>query len=346
MTYNEGLGESSYVDVTLEASGPPTVTAKVLDSTVTLQWTEPTGSYAIIYYEIRRGTTWETATVIGQKQGTFSTVTEFAGGTYVYWVAGIDASFVYGTPGNVTVVVNQPPDFTSQLSSDSTFDGTKVSAVSLDTGVLVNVNLTDTWQSHFTSRGWSTPQNQLDAGFAYFAMPSTTSSSYEETFDTGAVISSTKITATLTSENIAGSTTITPTISTRKLATDAWTNFSGTDSVFVTDFRYAKVKYDFTSTGNNDLLLLTGLNTRMDAKLINDAGNGTAVSTDSGGTTVTFTRSFARVTSISVTPASTSAVLATYSFTDVANPTSFKVLLWNTSGARLSGSFSWTAKGA
>lgn len=340
-----GLGESAYADIALSIPNEPTVTAKVLDNVVTLRWTDATASYFIVYYEIRRGTTWETAEVIGQKQGTFSTIIESTGGTYTYWVAGIDASLVYGTPGNVTVVVNQPPDYSSQLNSDSTFNGTKINAIALDPGVLVNVNLTETWQSHFTNRSWTTPQDQISAGYTYFVMPSTTSASYEETLDAGYVISSTKITTTLTSENIAGTTTITPTISTKKLVGDAWTDYAGTSSIFVTDFRYAKIKYDFSSAGNNDLLLLTGLNTRFDARLSNDGGNGTATSTDSGGTTVSFTRSFSRVTSISVTPASTSAVFATYSFTDVVNPTSFKVLLWDTSGARLSGSFSWAAKG-
>jgi hypothetical protein len=51
------------------------------------------------------------------------------------------------------------------------------------------------------------------------------------------------------------------------------------------------------------------------------------------------------VFSISVTPATTTAVIAVYDFVDVPNPTSFKVLLYNTSGTRVSGNFSWSVRG-
>ena len=42
---------------------------------------------------------------------------------------------------------------------------------------------------------------------------------------------------------------------------------------------------------------------------------------------------------------STGALIAIYDFTDTPNPTSFKVLLYNSSGTRVSGDFSWTARG-
>ena len=64
-----------------------------------------------------------------------------------------------------------------------------------------------------------------------------------------------------------------------------------------------------------------------------------------GGTVVSFNYTFIDVASIAVTPAATSAVIAVYDFVDVANPTSFKVLLFNTAGARVSGNFSWSARG-
>jgi hypothetical protein len=105
------------------------------------------------------------------------------------------------------------------------------------------------------------------------------------------------------------------------------------------------VRYDFTSTGSDDLMLLSNLNVRLDSKLRNDAGSGTANSGDSEGTTVNFNVAFVDVQSISVTPASTTGVIAVYDFVDAPNPTSFKVLLFNTSGSRVSGGFSWSARG-
>ena len=85
---------------------------------------------------------------------------------------------------------------------------------------------------------------------------------------------------------------------------------------------------------------------RLDTKQITDSGNGTASASDSGGTSVNFNLSFVDVESITVTPKGSSApVIAIYDFTDTPNPTSFKVLLYNTSGTRVSGDFSWTARG-
>ena len=90
---------------------------------------------------------------------------------------------------------------------------------------------------------------------------------------------------------------------------------------------------------------ITALNVRLDSKLRNDSGNGTANSSDSGGTVVTLNIAFVDVDSISVTPLATSSVTAVYDFVDVPYPTSFKVLLFNSSGARVSGAFSWSARG-
>ena len=215
----------------------------------------------------------------------------------------------------------------------------------LGSGLLASANTTETWQTHFTSRSWNTPQDQINAGYAYFLMPSTTTAQYYEDINYGTVLAGTKVSTTLTSNAIAGSTTITPSISVRKLLTDPWTVYSGVSSVFATNFQYIRVQYDFASAGGDDLLQITGLNTRLDSKLRNDSGNGTANSGDVGGTTVTFNLAFVDVDSISVTPLTTSAVIAVYDFVDVPYPTSFKVLLFNTSGTRVSGGFSWSARG-
>jgi hypothetical protein len=176
-------------------------------------------------------------------------------------------------------------------------------------------------------------------------MPSTTTGQYYEDINYGTVLAGTKVTTTLTSNVIAGATTITPSISVKKLIGDAWTVYAGVSSVFATNFQYARLQYDFTSAGGDDLLQITGLNVRLDSKLRNDSGNGTANAADSGGTVVNFTVSFVDVDSIAVTPLATTAVTAVYDFVDVPNPTSFKVLLFNSAGTRVSGAFSWSARG-
>lgn len=338
-------GAAATYDAVVTVPSQPTVTQQVIDNNVLLQWTDSTQTFPIVSYELRRGSTWAGATVIGTKQGKFTTVFESAAGTYTYWLAGIDSAGNYGTPGSVTALVNQPPDYVLKLNVDSTFTGTKTNMTAFGAGLLASVDTAETWQGHFTSRSWSTPQDQINAGYAYFAMPTTTTAQYYEDVDYGTVLAGTKVTATLTSNATAGSTTITPTIKVKKLVTDAWTTYAGISSVFVTDFRYVRVQYDFTSAGGDDLLEVSALNIRLDSKLRNDSGTGSANSGDTGGTTVNFNISFVDVDSISVTPLATTGVIAVYDFVDAPNPTSFKVLLFNTSGTRVSGSFSWSARG-
>jgi predicted phage tail protein len=405
-------GTPDDLDVIVTVPTAPTISQQVIDNNVLLRWNDVTQTLPILNYELRRGATWAGGTVIGTKQGGFTTVFETAAGTYTYWLAGIDSAGNYGTEGSVSAIVNQPPDYVLQLNQNSIWAGdeTNIYTDSL-LGQIVNVNTTETWQSHFTSRSWTTPQDQITAGYTYYLMPSTTTAVYEEEFDYGTVLAGTKVSAALTSTNVVGTTTITPTIRVRGItstaatysqttttitvtstahgllagdyvyldfttgtATDGtyvvataaantftvtaasattsgnvswikWTTYANASEVFVTQFRYFRVRYDFASVGGNDLMLLTALNVRLDSKLRNDAGSGTANSGDTGGTTVTFNVAFVDVQSIAVTPLATTGVIAVYDFVDAPNPTSFKVLLFNTSGTRVSGGFSWSARG-
>ena len=58
-----------------------------------------------------------------------------------------------------------------------------------------------------------------------------------------------------------------------------------------------------------------------------------------------FNVNFIDVQSITVTPRGTVPRIAIYDFLDAPYPTSFKVLLYDTNGNRVSGPFSWSAKG-
>jgi hypothetical protein len=342
---SDGLGQETAVDITVSAPSQPTIAQQVVDNNVLLQWNDCTTTLPVDSYELRRGAAWASATLIGTKSGRFTSVFETAGGTYTYWLAGIDSAGNYGTPGSVSAIVNQPPDYQLKLNQNSTWSGTKNNAL-LDSGtLLLGLNLTETYQDHFTTRSWNSPQDQITAGYSYWIMPSATSAYYEEIVDYGSVVASSKVTETLTSTVIAGSFSVTPKISVRKLTTDSWTDYNGVNQVYATDFRYIKFRYDFSSAGGDDLMRLTELNYRLDSKLRNDFGTGTANSADSGGTTVNFNVAFVDVEAISVTPSGTTPRIAIYDFVDAPNPVSFKVLLFDTSGNRVSGAFSWSARG-
>jgi predicted phage tail protein len=339
------IGTDGYYDAIVTAPSQPTISQQVIDNNVLLQWNDCTETLPLDSYELRRGATWATATVIGTKKGGFTTVFETVSGTFTYWLAGIDLAGNYGTPGSVAAVVNQPPDYVLDYDQDSTFSGTKTNTVLQDGVLIVTVSPTETWQDHFTSRSWTTLQDQISAGYPIYAQPSTTTGSYVEEIDFGAVLAGTKITSTLTYAVVSGSTTITPKLSVKETAGGSWIDYAGVDSVYATNFRYLKVTYDFSSSGGDDLLSISNLNVKLDKKLKSDAGTGTANSGDSGGTTVNFNVAFVDIEGISVTPNGTAARIAIYDFVDAPNPTSFKVLLFDTSGNRVTGGFSWQARG-
>ena len=405
-------GAEVSIDVVVSTPLQPLITQQVVDNNVLLRWNDCTTTLPIVVYELRRGATWESAAVIGEKKGGFTTVFETTGGTYTYWLAAKDTAGTYGTPGSVSAVVNQPPDYILNLDQNSTFSGTKTNAV-IDGSVLVlAVNTTETYEQHFTTRSWSTPQDQIDAGFTRWVLPGATSAVYEETIDYGAILSGSKLQQTLTNTLLSGSFTVTPRISVRATTGDAWTDYNNTSVVYATSFRYIKFQYDFTGAGGDDLMQISALNYRLDTKLITDTGNSTAkvplsgtysrtgttitvtatahgmnvgekveldftsgtavdgiytivttatnsftvtsaasgttsgnVTLHNGGVVVTFSLPFVDVQSIVVTPSGTTAKIAIYDFQDAPNPTTFKVLMFDTSGSRVSGGFSWTARG-
>jgi hypothetical protein len=124
-----------------------------------------------------------------------------------------------------------------------------------------------------------------------------------------------------------------------------FTDYPDTTSVFATNFRYFKIKVDVSSTDNDDLYKITGIEVILDAKLKNDAGTVTADASDAGGTQVDFNIAFLDITALEATPRGTTPITAVIDFADVPNPTGFKVFLFDGSGNRVSGDVSWSAKG-
>lgn len=292
---NGNVGTAGSQAATVAVPATVTITQEVIDNNVLLKWGDATATLPIDYYELRKGATWAGGTVIGRIASRFSAIFESTAGSYTYWVAATDVAGNMGGTSNVAALVNQPPDYALQYNQDSAFGGTLTNvAIDVDGSRLAPVSTTETWQDHFTTRSWASPQAQVTAGYPIFAQPSQATGSYEETVDYGTVLAATKITATLTYNVVSGTPVVTPTISTKKLIGDAWTDYAGLASVYVSDFRYVKVRYDFGSTGGDDLLDITGLNIRFDVKLKNDAGTlavfpSQAATYSQTGTTITAT---------------------------------------------------------
>lgn len=342
------VGDPVSVDVTVIAPGAATSRrAEVIDNNVLLYWGAPsTGNLPIERYDVRKGATWATGTVVGSNgNSTFTTVFEQVAGSYTYWMAAVDTAGNVGTPASIAATVNQPPDYVLRNNFDSAFAGTKTNMI-LESGDLIGPVTSQQWSTHFTANSWTDIQDQISAGYPLYIEPSTTSGTYQETIDYGASVPATMVTVTLASDVIDGSVAVACQIAYKLNVGDAWTDATaGTNAFITTAFRYLRVTLTFTCSAGANVIKCDGLNIKLANKLKTDAGTGTANSADSGGTTVNFGASFVDVTSIVVTPAGTAARFAIYDFVDAANPTSFKVLLFNTAGTRVSGDFSWTARG-
>jgi hypothetical protein len=339
------VGAPVSVDVTISPPAAVNIVSEVVDNNVLLRWTDATTTLPVERYEIRKGTAYDIGQQVGDNgNGRFAAFFEQAAGIYTYWIVAYDTAGNASAAASVSALVNQPPDYVLRNNYFSSFEGTRA-GVWKHGDKLYAPLLDETWQKHFASRGWASPQAQIDAGYPQYFLPSGTASYYEEVIDYGTTLPSTAISSTPTMQVLFGAVNVTPTISTKKLASDPWTNYPGQSQIVASEFRYVKVRLDFTASGGDDLIEISSLNVKLSTKLKNDSGNGKAYKTDEGGTTVNFATNFIDVSSITVSPNGTSAQIGIYDFEDTPYPTSFKVLLYDTNGNRADGDFSWSAKG-
>jgi len=332
------------------------LTTEVIDNNVLFRWGNLPGSLPIATYDLRRGPVWSTADEIGRKDGGFTTVFEAppTQTVYTYWLAAIDTAGNYGAPVSVTATVNQPPDYVLATNFISTFSGTRSSAATDGGRLAIPVSTTQTWQDHFTSRGWATPQAQVTAGYPIFIQPGSLTGYYEEVFDYGAVLVAMKIGVTYREIDVAGSVSTAVTITTALDAgfTSNVQTFNSSQA-YAINFRYVKVRVTATATNDQGITEIVGLAVKLDTKLKTQTGSLTANAGDSGGTTVYLTEDrtstgakvFIDVESITVSANSTSPVYAIYDFVDSYDPLSFKVLLYNSSGTRITGAVSYSVRG-
>lgn len=332
-------------------SAPINYSLTQIDNNVLVDWDAPSSAiFPISHYKVYKGATFGGATLLGTVGGTFYTYIEEVGGSFTYWVTAVDTAGNEGTEIGQSITVYNPPDY---LLIDSRTLNPNIATLvrALDEGnglsFVTPINTTETWAQHFTTNSQTTFAGLIGAGYTYYAQPTPTSAGTADwTIDLGAVFAQNLITMSYLFTQVAGSTAVSPRISWKENIGDAWTDGTlGATQVFATNFRYVKVSFSCLGASNLALSRISTVFVKVDTKKQTDSGSGSAVSSDSGGTTVNFNLSFIDITSIVVTPQATSAVNAVVDFSDVPNPTSFKVLLFNTSGTRVSGDFRWTAEG-
>jgi hypothetical protein len=249
----------------------------------------------------------------------------------------------------VTVTVQQPPDFV--LYSDQNLDLSAVTLSNASYGageVVLPFNTTETYDAHYTARGWTKDDDAIGAGFPIYAQPVPTTGSIEKEIDLGVAIPSTTVTVTPTLSVLAGTPTNQVLISHKLNSGDGWTDLAAGPSGFIaTSFRYLRVRVTATSSGAGvGLYRCSNINVKVAVKQRTDSGQGNALAGDAGGTTVTLNYPFVDLFGPPlIQPVGTTPIIAMVDFVDAPYPTTFKVLCFDTAGARVTCSFSWTARG-
>lgn len=332
--------------VTINAPGAPVVRSEVIDNNVLLRWTNTPGTIPLVGTEIRRGSTFATAEVLQQMDATFATFFEYNSGVYTYWLVGIDSAGNYGTPVSKNVRVAEPPDYVLHTNYNSLLNGTRTLVTLEDDALYFGVDDTQTFEQHFTSDGFTSPQDQISAGFPWFLQPTSLSTSkYVEAYDYGTILSASTINITPTYQVLAGNPTLACDIEYRATTSNSWTKVTDVFQVYTMNFRYVRFTLRLVSDTRDDLIKVTGINLRINTKLKNDAGSANGAAADPTGTWVSFNVPFVDVASLNVQPKSTTPIIAVYDFNDIPNPTGFAVYLFDKNGNRVSAPFSWTARG-
>ena len=341
----EESGETLTLTINITSPIAVTVTPQVIDNNILLNWTTSSSFFDIDYYKVEKGTT-----ELGKISGTFTTIFEASAGTYSYKITPYD---IYGNPGPSTTTsaaINQPPDYEleSQLS-DTALDGTKTRVTYDNPTRLLAPTVAETWTQHFTTSSKTSIQGFIDdANFTLFAQPSSSASdgTYVKIFDFGSVVTSMLVTTDysyellIAADNVIVGTTIA--VSDDNIT---YTSPSTGTSDFVASVRYVKVTLNFNASNNRALVRFFNLRCVLETKRETDSGVIAAQSGDTGGTTVTFNKTFRDITAINTTVNYTAERHAIIDFTDAPNPTTFKVLVFDASGSRTTNNVYWMARG-
>jgi hypothetical protein len=340
MDFDGNVSENALpLDVNIPPIASFGVNAVVIDNNVLLTWTIPVSTWDIQYYTLYRETT-----LIGRQDGTFAVSFEMISGTYTYRVIPTDIAGNIGAEATTTVVVRQPPDFDLVAQGIDDLSGVIDRGLRIGDKILYNVDLVKQWDEHFESHSWETIQDQISAGYPLYIQPALIQGSYGRIMDFGGVFNNVIVNVSWSQNPIAGTMTATAQIRTSADGI-TWGEWVFGRSVFAESFRYIHIYIEFNGADDTALIEFANLIVSLNVKSEIDSGQIYADKDDIGGTVVLFNKAFKDVNSITVTADSIEPIYPIYDFVDVPNPTSFKVLVYDSSAKRVDHLISWKARG-
>ena len=332
--------KTTTIPVIVPSIPPVVVKVNVIDNIILFRWDPPQSAFTINFYEVSQNDN-----LIGNTRDTFFTRFETTSGEYTYKIIARD---IYGNTSidaQIVVGVNQPPDYVLQYDRVSTLDGTRVNILKTDNAIFGCV-VNETWQEHFASRGWNTIQDQIDANYPYYIQPTGRTGSYEEVVDFGFIFNAVLVSINWNTTHIDPNNQVVVTV---KLATSidniTFEPFATGASQLITNARYLKIRLEFVSNNDRAGITLFELNTVVSVKREQDGGEVEALSTDTNGTPVTFSKDFKDIDSVTATVKDTEAFIPVVDFVDTPNPSGFEVYVFDRSGNRASKTVEWSARG-
>lgn len=339
------VGDWATASITVQApSGVQGLAAQVIANNAFLYYGAPTeGSFPTVGYEMRDGATFETAKVIGRKTGTFTLITESAGGLHTYWVAPLDAAGNYGQATSIPVLVQDPPGYVQYSQTPFSF------AEGLGTNV--GVSVAGACQAPYGVEGLITLEDGVTAlcledGATALTWPGEITplpalATYAgSVVDLGRVFQNLQITVQVSKTDTNGGATVNTFIATRSAEEDAWEE--SPDSAARNSARYVRVRFEMLSDGTG-WSTLTGYSLTVNTQEVQESGLATVAS--EGFVDVPLSKNYLAVTKVSATPKGSGNLAAVADWENPA-PTSVRLYLYNPStGAAMTGDISYDVKG-
>jgi hypothetical protein len=373
--------DSATTTVVVPALATPTVTANVIDNNVLLTWTEPTSTFVVDYYEVLKDGVVQ-GELSGTFMTLFeSTSGTYVYGVIAYDIAGNasaegQVSADVDEPPDFELYDEWTPDLTLGVHSSTYYEAT-------DGKIYGPADLTEQFQVHFTSQGWASPDAQYTGGDScqLFIQENPASGVWTGVeYDIGTDLSNVIINCSYVGETVP--TTDAPTFSVEMQASTAaggpasgaWTSGA---SQFFTTVRYVNVRITITAAGaapKDSMGRFYNVQMTIAVKNVVDGNNIVCAAADAEGdageqgTIVMFpthagyaagggiagghaSKTFSDVTSITLAPIDTGdpgagqAVTAIYDFVDIADPTYFCILCFDSAGRRVAATVGWKVRG-
>jgi len=331
------------LDVIVPNIEPPVVSASVIDNNVLLSWSTPFSAFAIDHYNV-----YKESTKFAEITGTFIARFEAASGTFTYKVEAVDVAGNVGAQGIVQATVRQPPDYVLQDSRVINLSTVTKSNCVYDNGVIVAcIDLVETFENHFTSRSWASPQDQVTAGYDRWIQDNLLIGNIVDEFDYGTVFNNIIVTVDWVKQVFSGTSDVTVTVkmSYKVNVGDPWSPEAIGSSQFFNSFQFLRVKLEFTAPNDDAMITVGNVTVNVSVKREVDSGSVIANPADIGGTVATFNKAFKDIDSLTATSESKTPITVITDFQDAPNPTFFRVMAFDSAGQRVRYQVDWKARG-